>query len=389
MIKAQQAWELIQQHSAKLPSIELSLGESLGHVLAQDIIAPIGLPVFNNSAVDGYALRIEDKGPFRVAGIIAAGLPAPSMTPPNTVWRIMTGAVVPEDCNAVIMQEDVVIMGDVVQFTRKPARYQHIRFAGEDIAQNFVALQQGTLLGAAQIGLLASLGLTKAAVYPRPRVALITTGTELVAPGVELKSGQIYASNDAMLSVLLKQLGADVVSCKQVSDDLEQTKQALLHAQDNSDVILIVGGISVGDYDYVRTAFTQLGVDEIFYKGQWRPGKPLFFGQWNTKAIFGLPGNPVSCFTMAHLFVRPLMQIMQGRSSKLPWKKAVLSHNFIKKTDWAVFARGNVDETGSLVLQTGQGSHELATLARSNALCYLREEQVELMSGDSIEYLLI
>lgn len=293
----------------------LPLLEAMGHVLARDIYASVNVPPADNSAVDGYALRLADAGaPLPVSQRVAAGQ-APGPLKPGTCARIFTGAEIPAGADLVVMQEavrftafeDVVVPDDLVSG-------QNIRPAGQDIRQGDCVLQAGIRLDYRHLGLLASIGVAQVEVFRRVRVAILSTGDELVMPGQTLQPGQIYNSNRYLLQGFLQQMGAEVVSFAQVPDCYEMTLTALRQAAEQADLIISTGGVSVGEEDHVKPAVEALGHLSL-WKLAMKPGKPVAFGQIGSSLFLGLPGNPVSTFVGAQVFVTPVLAKLSGQSS--------------------------------------------------------------------------
>lgn len=289
--------------------------QALGRVLAEDIRAPIDVPPHENSAMDGYALRAEDLGADGRLGIsqrIAAGEP-PRPLEPGTAARIFTGAPLPPGADTVVMQEDCTVDGDWLEIREPPRRGSHIRPQGNDIARGTLVLPAGTRLDHRHLGLLASLGLVRVAARPLTRIALLTTGTELAAPGAPLAPGQIYNSNGPLLTALLLGQGCRVQNRGAVLDSPEATRSALRAAAQDADLVITTGGVSVGEEDHVKAAVETLGRLDL-WRVRMKPGKPLAFGRLGEAHFIGLPGNPVSAYVTALLFVLPLLRRLQGRA---------------------------------------------------------------------------
>lgn len=287
---------------------------ALGRVLAEDIRAPIDVPPHENSAMDGYALRAKDLGEdrrLRISQRIAAGEP-PRPLEPGTAGRIFTGAPLPPGADTVVMQEDCAVEGDWLQIRERPRRGSHIRPQGNDIPRGTLVLPAGTRLDPRHLGLLASLGLARVAVRPLSRIALLTTGTELAAPGTPLAPGQIYNSNGPLLTALLQGQGCEVDNRGMVLDSSDATRTALSEAAKDADLVITTGGVSVGEEDHVKGAVESLGSLDL-WRVRMKPGKPLAFGRLGEAHFLGLPGNPVSAYVTALLFVLPLLRQLQGR----------------------------------------------------------------------------
>jgi molybdopterin molybdotransferase len=300
----------------------VSLADAAGRVLAEDLIATEPLPRFDHSAMDGYAVALADlagAGPFvlDVAGESTAGK-APPWLARGAACRIFTGAPVPERADAVIMQEHVMREGDVVRFDARPRPGQNVRRAGEDLAVDSVALTARTRLTAGGLALAAMLGRAEVAVARRPVVTILCTGDELRLPGDEARPASIPESNSAPLTALARQAGAAVRVAPIARDEPRATLRAIEQALDGTDVLVTVGGVSVGDHDVVRPALEQAGVRLDFWRVAIRPGKPIAFGRSTRASVVGLPGNPASAIVTFVLFGMPLIRALQGDARPIP-----------------------------------------------------------------------
>jgi len=297
----------------------LAIADSLGRVLAEDVKSDINVPGYDNSAMDGYAVRsTECNGPgitLRISQRIPAGHTGVELED-GTAARIFTGAPIPEGADAVVMQELCQQQGDNVTINAEVKLGENIRRAGEDIEQGGVVLKAGAVIRPQEQGLIASVGRAKVSVRRKLRVAIFFTGDELVEPGEELEEGQIYNSNRYTLKGLLQSAGCEVIDLGIVPDTLEATLDVLKRATENADLVLTSGGVSVGEEDYVRIALQQLGQLSM-WRINMKPGKPLVFGNVGNTLFMGLPGNPVSVFVTYLVFARPLVLKMQGANKYL------------------------------------------------------------------------
>ncbi|MBX2807638.1 MAG: molybdopterin molybdotransferase MoeA [Cellvibrionaceae bacterium] len=318
LLSVEQALDAVLNTTQAIADTEtLPLLHALDRVLATDQQAEVDVPPADNSAMDGYAVTI-DASPHRqnhypISQTIAAGTAAAPLQA-GTVARIFTGAEIPAGANAVVMQEHCQRSGDKVRLPETIALHNNIRFQGQDMASGDRILQQGRRLQAQDLGLLAAAGKACVPVYRPLRVAIMSTGSELVEPGRPLAAGQIYNANRYLLGGLLKKLGMELIDLGCVQDTLDDTVQALLQAS-AADCIITTGGVSVGDQDHVKTAITQLGTLKL-WRIALKPGKPLAFGEINNTPWFGLPGNPVSAFITFVLFVRPFLIKRQGETAQ-------------------------------------------------------------------------
>ena len=360
---------------------KLALREALGQVLHTPIISPLQVPPHNNSAMDGYAIHgqaIKDQ-PFtlKMVGTAYAGQPFNGKVGVNECVRIMTGAMVPEECDTVVMQEQVEAEGDSITVHGQQNPGQNVRMAGEDIQQGDSVLPAGHRITPADMGLIASLGIGEIRVKRRLRVAFFSTGDELRSIGEPLKAGQIYDSNRYTLYGMLKRLDADVLDMGVVPDEKAALKQALQQAAEEADVVITSGGVSVGDADYVKEILAELG-QVNFWKIAMKPGRPLAFGQINDALFFGLPGNPVSVMVTFYQFVQPALKKMAGENDHpLPLMQVETASKIRKRPGRFEFQRGILfeDDKGQLKVQTTgqQGSGILRSMSVANCFILLDE----------------
>jgi molybdopterin molybdotransferase len=401
LISPDEARRIVLLHSAPLAPIVLPHAEVLGFILSQDIVANDDLPPFDNSSMDGYALLADDtrdaspESPktLPVVGTVAAGSALEYSIEAGRCARIMTGAPIPAGANAVLMREDTneqdVALSGRVQILAAAKSGENIRRRGSDVRQGEIVIPRGTLVRAAQWGMLASLGYAQVEVFPRPRVGLITTGDELVGVEAMLQAGQIRDSNSWTLRAMAQDCGA-VVEPRKVSDDAEELRQALLSMFEMCDIVVTSGGVSAGDFDAVRDVVPTIA-DLQFWKIAMKPGKPVMFATRQEGAreipIFGLPGNPVSVMVAFEQFVRPALLQMQGRSK---WKRVQLRvrvlDSFRSSDGRTEFARAvaSQEESGEWTarVQSDQGSGRLSTMTNANALLVVPAEMTQVNAGD-------
>ncbi len=384
MIGVPEAKKLVANLQPTLRSQLLSVVEAVGYVLAQDVHAPLALPPFDQSAMDGYALCLGTTPRYQLLGEVAAGSDWNPHLIAGQAVRIFTGAPIPSDANAVIQQEKVEVEGDELLVPTDIAVGLNIRPKGEQIQKGALALRTGTPITPATVGFLASLGLTQVQVFCPPKVGLVVTGSELVAAGKALKRGEIYESNGQMLQTALLQTGFSHVQVQVVEDDYLTTLSALQAQLQEVDVLLISGGISVGDYDFVGQALPHLGVETLFYKVRQKPGKPLYLGVKGACTVFALPGNPAAALTCYYEYVLPALKKCLGyqhfalRSSYLP-----LAKPYERKGIRAQFLKAYADTEVHLLEQ--QSSAMLQSFAAANALVYVPETAEHLAAGDLVE----
>lgn len=316
LLTPEKAWARIAKHAAPLPAAELELADAVGRTVAEVVASPIAVPGFDRSAMDGYALRAADTpGRLRLTGTVAAGSAGGDTLDAGTAQRIYTGGPIPPGADAVERQEVVKTGKDgLVKLATTVARGQHIRRAGEDIAEGALLVEPGMVVTAGTLTAMAAAGLTTLPVHRPARVAILLTGDELVAPGRQLGAGQIHESNSTTLAALARAAGAEVIELGTVADDPTAIANRIQLGLHRADVLLVCGGVSVGDRDHVRPALDAAGVDQLFWGVSIKPGKPLYCGRRGNHWAFGLPGNPLSGVVCFLVFVEPLLRRMHGES---------------------------------------------------------------------------
>lgn len=387
MISIQEALQIVDEQQTLLKVHQLSVEESLGFYIAEEIQAPFDLPSFDNSAMDGYAVcGISEH--YEVIGEIQAGNISEFHLSAGEAVRIFTGAKVPSSASAVVMQEQTEVKGKELSVLASISEGQNIRRKGNELRKGDSVFLPGKLINPTTVGLLTSLGLTSISVYKKPIVRIISTGDELIPAGNALQEGQIYESNSSTLSSVLENYGFDCTGKSHLKDDFELIKTAIAEALSQSDVLLLSGGISVGDYDFVRQSLQENGVDELFYKVRQKPGKPLYFGRKGNKFVFALPGNPASSLTCFYLYVLPLLQKMSGAlTTGLLRVKLPLAHSYLMKSDRPSFLKAQID-SNSISILDGQASSMIHSMSTANALCYI-DQNGEYQVGDLVECLIL
>jgi molybdopterin molybdotransferase len=372
------------------PPVTSPLSDALGLVLADDVVAPLSLPGFDNSAMDGYAVVADDitgatpENPvlLPVAEDIPAGRTDPLTLKPGTAHRIMTGAPLPAGATAVIPVEATNAATDTVSIRASAKAGQHIRRAGEDVTAGTTVLRAGQLVTPAALGLAAALGLGELTVVPRQRVLVMSTGSELVAPGTPLQPGQIYESNAVMLAAAVRDAGGYVVASPMTGDDVDTFRDALGRYAGEADLIITTGGVSAGAYEVVKDA---LGGEVDFVKVAMQPGMPQGAGRVNGTPIITLPGNPVSALVSFEVFIRgPLRSAMGVPQPERARLTAVLTENLTSPRGKRQFRRGVLD--GTTVTSYGPpASHHLRWLASANCLLEIDEDVTELTAGSPVQ----
>ena len=383
MISIKEALARVKKNTAKLNSVNVDLLNALGSVLSESIQSPINMPPFDQSAMDGYALG-GDALVYTVITEIQAGASVTGKCLSHgEAARIFTGAMIPEGTISIAKQEIVKRNGETIRLLEDVREGTSIRKKGEELAINEIAIAKGTYLNPAAIGFLSGLGFQEVNVYRKPKIAIIVTGNELTKPGEKLLPGRIYESNSATLTAVLKNAGFDS-SLVTVKDDFNSTKETIGNAIDQNDVVIITGGISVGDYDFVGRAFKELHVEEVFYKGKQKPGKPLFYGKKGAKSIFALPGNPAAVLTCYYMYVLTAIKSLIGMSNPmLEEREVAILHDFTKKGDRAHFLKAHIKPEG-VEVHAGQSSAMLSSFVEANSLIYLSEEDGEIKKGDIV-----
>ncbi|MBC8001344.1 MAG: molybdopterin molybdotransferase MoeA [Opitutaceae bacterium] len=380
MLSLEAAQQLIIDSIEPLPAVSVPLDQAAGRILAEHLVSSVNLPGFDNSAMDGYAVRAADVSSatvetplaLRLIGRAAAGEVFSGELIRGTCVRVFTGSTLPVGADAVIMQEDTqveaayattVLMLDSV----KP--WENVRFMGEDIKAGTPLLQSGLRLTPGRIQVLAATGHGAAKVGASPQIALLSTGNELVEPGQPLGAGKIYESNRSALAALVRHAGCLPCSLPIVADDPTATEAALRSAFSNHDVVISSGGVSVGELDFVKGAFELLGGRLEFWKVAIKPGRPFVFGRLGQKLFFGLPGNPASAMVTFALLVRPALLRLQGAAEwSLPVLRADLAESLVNNGDRRHFMRVCRDPKGLIKSAGGQGSHQLSSLADAEGL---------------------
>lgn len=374
MIKVEEALLIVEQNSLKMPTEKIKVNKSLGYILAEAIYSPLNMPPFRQSAMDGYAFSYSNLTKYEVKNTSKAGDYSNYKLNKNQAIRIFTGAFIPEGLDTVVMQEHTSRIGKSIQINKMPACFANVRNMGEQIKQHELVLEKDTIITPAAIGFLACLGITEITVYGNPKVAIVVTGNELVEPGKKLQNGKIYESNSIMLKSALQSIGIKKIKTFQVKDNLKATKRVLKNCLSDFDVVLVSGGISVGDYDFVKEALLVNGVEELFYKINQKPGKPLFFGKKGSTIVFALPGNPASTLTSFYIYVYPALKISRGFDTIHLTKIKRKINTSIKNTSGkTLFLKAYFDDEKVSVLEN-QSSAMLNSFALANCLICLPQE---------------
>lgn len=391
MITPAEARKLVLRHTHVTPESMVTLRQAFGHCLSRDVMAPYDHPFFDHSAMDGYAVRFEDlirEKELAVSGEIPAGTTSLPNLEPGHAIRIFTGAAIPPGADTVIIQEHVVRNGDKISIERFPDKKgQNIRRKGEQIQKDSVALPGGTFLDAAAIGFLASIGVHEVMVHRRPSVGIIATGSEFNEPGKPLRPGLIFESNGKMLQAALQHSGysSNVFTCP---DDKDQLTDLVQTVSEQHDVLLVTGGVSVGDYDYTPQSLKAAGFRDIFHKINQKPGKPLLFAVREGCIAFGMPGNPRSVLSCYHQYALPGLRKMAGRThpelNVLDLRLVAPLQNPGNRTQFFYAAL----ERGGVLPLRGQGSHMLQSCVNAPAVIEMAPDS-DLNTGDHVAVYLL
>ena len=392
MINVAEAKKIILENVSSLEPVILQLQESTGLILAEDVYATMDIPPFPQSSMDGYAFSFtgwKQNKKLKIAGEVAAGSNETFTLAPENAVRIFTGAAVPVGADTVIMQEKTQVENGELKIEDESLKEGNsVRPKGSEVKAGTLALEKENVLSPAAIGFLAGIGITEVRVYPNPSVSIIITGNELQQPGEPLQHGQVYESNSFALKAVLKQLNIDNTQILYAPDKPEIVTDTLQKALEQSDVILLTGGISVGDYDFVLQAATQCGVEKLFHKIKQRPGKPLYFGKKENKLVFGLPGNPSSVLTCFYQYVVPALEKLSKRKIGLQSLQVPLAKPFQKNTGLTHFLKGYYDGKTATSLDA-QESYRLSSFAKANCFIQVDEEITSLSGGELVTIYLL
>ena len=390
MISVEEAFKLVQDHINPTDKTEhRSVLKSRSYTISKDINSPINMPPFRQSAMDGYALCLHKDMRYTLIDEVKAGDGHHPVLKEGEAVRIFTGSAVPDTANSVMMQEKVTRDKDSLTLNSPAFENENIRPLGEQVQKEALALKKGTQLTPAAIGFLTTLGISEIEVFSKPSIAIVTTGNELMEAGQSLTYGKIYESNSGMLMSALQSLGFEDITICKVKDDYNSTLIALDKAIIENDLVLISGGISVGDYDFVGKALLELGTEQVFYKVKQKPGKPLFFGKKGNTPVFALPGNPASALSSFYIYVQASLQLLSGNIDfSLTRVTATLSASFSKKGNRAQFLKAFL-KNGEVTIMEGQSSAMLNTFALANAFVYVPADVNEIDKGGLVEVILL
>ncbi len=397
LIDHHEAVRLVLKNTTHLPVVRMPLMDAQGLALAEDVLARFDSPPFDNSAVDGYAVRSVDAEAgrtFKVVDEAPAGRPAQKKVGEGEAVKIFTGGLIPEGADAVVMVESTSGWGEEFELRKAAGPGNNLRGAGEDVREGDLILRAGTEIGAPEIALAATQGYGELSVYPRPRVVVLSTGTELVEPGTrELIPGEIFDSNSFALLAQARETGAEARRVAAASDDADVLRNAMEEALESADVVVTSGGVSVGEKDLVKSTLLYLGVEQVFWGIKLKPGKPVFFGTRDDARFFGLPGNPVSAMVCFELFVRPALIKMMGlKDARRPRIEVYFDEDVENKFGRMHAMRVTLTRTerGWRAESVGaQGSGLVSSLTKADALALIGPESEGVRAGEPLEAIVL
>jgi len=396
MISVKEAKSLILEQVSRLPVHPVRLALSAGLTLGKDIYASIDIPAFEQSSMDGYAIRFDERHlPLQIKGEMQAGADQQFTLLPEHASRIFTGAPLPLGADTVVMQEKVVVKEGILTILDEELTLGvNVRKKGAEAAKGALAMEEGQKLSPAAIGFLAGIGLTDVDVYRSPSVGIIVTGKELQTPGQELAFGQVYESNSFSLTAALELAQVSQINYYSADDNLEELTAVLKEALQHNDVVLLTGGVSVGDYDFVLRAAANAEVTQVFHKIRQKPGKPLYFGKKDQVLVFGLPGNPSSVLSCFYQYVLPALEKMSGYqssveqadrpSSSINIQEAVLTHNYSKGPGLTHFLKAHYHD-GKVTPLNAQESFRMSSFAQANCMIELGEGETLVSAGTVVK----
>jgi molybdopterin molybdotransferase len=395
-LEIDEARRLILDAAGRLPSEQVELGEALGRVLAEDVSADAPVPAFDSSAMDGFAIRAQDvahatagsPSVLRIVGEARAGSRARATVGDGQAISISTGAMVPKGADAVVRVEDTCRRGECVEVLAPCARDQDIRHAGEDMQAGQTVLQAGRWVGPAELGVLGSLGYETVPCAREPRLSVLVSGDELIAPGEPMRPGTVRDSNSVTIGALARLAGAQVISSTTMPDEPDATTRAIAAAVHGADVAVICGGVSVGAHDHVRPSLESLGARQVFWGIALKPGHPAWFGSLGSTLIFALPGNPVSAMVTFVLLVAPALRALLGVPSQDANYTAIMDSDYEKPVGraHAVRCRLRAHEDGWHATPTGaQGSHILTSMLDADALAMIPGDTTKVSVGERVQ----
>ncbi len=388
MISVSEAKELIKKSINPIPARYLPIPDTTGCILVENVYSHYDAPAFRQSSMDGYAFIYDDlinNTEIKVIDAVAAGDTRSVALSSGMAARIFTGAPVPDGADTVVMQEKVKINNTVLTIEdHQINKGTNVREKGAELKQGSMVIEKGKEIKTRTIGFLAGLGIAQVKVHPAPSIAVIITGNELQAPGTPLEHGKVYESNSFTLTAVLKSLGIENVLIFYALDNLDEVTKKIGEALEQVDMLLLTGGVSVGDYDFVVQAATKNGVNQLFHKIAQKPGKPVFLGMKEDKVILGLPGNPGSVLTCFYEYAELIISRLMHKPSAILYKTALLNQNYKINRSLTHFLKGYVNGNGVEILDA-QESFRLKSFAEANCLIVLPPGKEQYYAGDEVE----
>lgn len=384
-----EVFEIIEKVARPLPPQVFPILECLDLVAAENLYAPIDVPVFDNSAMDGYAFGFRDfqnNIPLKINYTIEAGSPETIVLKEGEAARIFTGAPIPQGADTVVQQEICVADNGILTFSDEIKPGTHIRKQGSQTQKGSCILEKGNLLTAEFIGFLATFGVLEIKVSPKPKVGILITGKELVPAGKPLKTGQIYESNSIALRAILKTMSVEVLFNKWIDDNPNELLAFIRNEAPKVDVLILTGGISVGDFDFVKPVLDQLNTKEFCYKVKQKPGKPLYFGELGQTFVWALPGNPGSVMTCFHVFVKPFLKAIGGQNPFDKKHYGILTNPFHKKPGITQFVKALMENQKIKILDS-QLSYQMNSYPQANGYALLKEGLENFQIGEKVEFI--
>lgn len=386
MISVEEAKKSIKKYSSNFKIKKMSLLDARNLILAEDIISEIDIPFYPQSSMDGYAIRFDDRNEkLEIIGEMPAGTTHSLSLKPKQAVRVFTGAPLPMHADTVVIQEKCSVSKNILEFSDPQITFgQFVRPQGSDATKGQVVMTKNTLMSPAALAYLAGIGKTEISVFAPPKITILLTGDELQTPGKPLEFGQVYESNSYSLRAALENLSVSSVQIKMVKDQLETLSQNINDALETADILILCGGVSVGDYDFVIKAAALAQVETIFHKIKQKPGKPLFFGKKGEKLIFGLPGNPSSALTCFYEYVSPAICDFMQKKDPLQIIQALSTHKYSKNKGLTHFIKAFY-QNGKVTPLHAQESYRMHSFSQSNCLIVLPENEEEVKENHPVE----
>lgn len=392
MISSDNALEAILKNTRLLKKEVVNLYYATGYTIAEDIYSNIDFPPFDQAAMDGYALKFEDykiENSFKINGEVQAGVVFNETVRKNEAIRIFTGAPVPSGVDTVVMQEKTTFSNGILKINDENLKKgSNIRPQGSQTRQNQLVLKSGSNIRPGVAGFIAGLGINKVKIYKKPNVCIISTGKELTKTGKKLKNGKIFESNSYSLYAALCELNISEINIFTVDDKPKEIEKCINENLKNCDLMILTGGVSVGDYDFVVESLKNCRVKKIFHKVKQKPGKPLYFGKIRNTLVFGLPGNPSAVLTCFYIYILPAILKMTGKKNITNYDNMILQNDFNKRSELTYFLKGKIDNKGVLALHS-QESYQMNSYAEADCIIKLKEEKTYYKKGEIVEIIKI